>query len=191
MECSKANELMMKYMDGTLSEQDAGRLRKHIDQCEGCKADFTVYDEIVSAFEMPEETFAPDGFVEAVMTKINALESASVKATVKADSILLTVWGLFTVLLGLGCVLALNREPISAYLAAQPALAGYMDMLAPIGVMVGEFVSGIAASAEALFSQASTFVAGAKYVVLGIAACLALVQVFLSRRERVAARKKV
>ena len=191
MECSKANELMMKYMDGTLAEADAERLRRHVAQCEGCKADFLVYDEIVSEFSAMDETPAPEGFVDAVMAKVDALESASVKATVKTDSILLTVWGVFTVLFGLGFALALNREAVSEFLAAQPALAGYMDMLAPLGAQVGDFVSSIAMASEALFSQASAFLADTKYIVLGIAACLALAQVVLARRERAAARKKV
>ena len=188
MECSRANELMMQYMDGTLSEANAAKLRKHIDHCEACSADFAVYDEIVGAFEICDETPAPDGFVEAVMTKVSALESVSVKAAGKADNILLTVWGIFTVLLGLGFALVLNREAISVFLAEQPALAVYMDTLAPIGVLVGDFVSGFATAAEALWVQTGAFLNGAKYFILGIAACLALTQVVLSLRERSASR---
>jgi len=195
MECSKANELMMKYMDGALSEADAERLHKHIAQCDMCKADFMIYDEIVSEFSTLDEAPAPDGFVDAVMAKIGALEteSASAKASVKADNILVTVWGIFTVLLGLGFVLALNRDAVSTFLASQPALAGYMETLAPLGVMVGDFAAGITAVTQDLFAQAAVLLADVKYVILGIAACLALAPVVLSVREKraVTGRKKV
>ena len=186
MECSKANELMMKYMDGAISTQEAERLHKHIEQCEDCKADFLIYDEIVTGFSTLDETPAPDGFTEAVMAKIESLEteSASAKASVKADNILVTVWGIFSVLFGLGFALAMNREAISEFLSSRPALAGYMETLAPIGVMAGDFASGITAAVETIFMQASAFLADTKYVILAIAACLALAQVILSFREK-------
>jgi len=190
MECSKANELMMKYMDGTITESDADRLRKHITECETCKADFLIYDEIVSAFTELDNTPAPDGFVEAVMTKIEFLKPASAKASDKADGILLIVLGVFSVLFGLGFALVMNREAISAYLSAQPALAGYMETLAPFGVMVDEFAANIAAAAGSLFAQAASIFTGGRYIFLGIAVCLALASVVLAWREKSAAQKK-
>jgi len=186
MECSKANELMMKYMDGAISEPEAERLHKHIAQCEDCKADFLVYDEIVSGFSTLDETPAPDGFTEAVMTKIESLatESASAKAAVTADNILVTVWGVFSVLFGLGFALTMNREAISAFLANHPAFSGYMEVLAPFGARAGDFASGITAAVETAFMQASVFLADTRYIILGIAACLALAPVLLSFREK-------
>jgi len=190
MECSKANEMMMQYMDGTLSAGDAERLQKHIAQCDACRADFMIYDEIVMDFETLEETPAPDGFVEAVMSKIDALEPASVKANEKIDNILVAVWGAFSVLFGLGFALALNREAVMSFLAAQPLFAGYMETLAPIGVIIGDFVTGLGTATENFFTQTLALFSGAKYIVLAIAACLALAMVILTRREKAAAGKK-
>ena len=190
MECSKANEMMMRFMDGTLSEDDAARLHKHLASCDGCRADFAIYDEIVADFLTLEETPAPDGFVEAVMARVEALEPVSKKVNEKIDNILVAVWGGFSVLFGLGFALSLNREAVMSFLASQPAFAGYMETLAPVAVMVGDFVTGLGAAAETLFTQSLAFLSGAKYIVLAIAACLALATVILTRREKAAAGKK-
>jgi len=184
MECSKANEMMMQYMDGTLSEGDAERLRRHLAQCDTCRADFAIYDEIVTDFQELEETPAPDGFVAAVMEKIEALESVSVKSNEKIDNILVAVWGAFSVLFGLGFAIVLNREAVMEFLSAQPVLAGYMETLAPIGVIVGDFVTGLGTATGAFFAQSLSFLNGTKYIILAIAACLALATVVLTRRDK-------
>jgi len=71
--CSKYGDYMMKYMDGTLSEAEEARLKKHMDSCAACAEDFAAYSEILQGFDSVELVETPADFAPAVMAQISSL----------------------------------------------------------------------------------------------------------------------
>ena len=76
LDCKKAENLIMKYMDGELSPEDAQLLNDHIKCCEKCREEFFVFDAMMqNAAEVSKEVIrAPEGFEKAVMSKIHTEE---------------------------------------------------------------------------------------------------------------------
>ncbi len=72
MNCSSASDLMMKYMDGTLQQDEVVELNKHLSFCEKCKEEFAIFDDILKQFDVMEEETSQLGqdFNDAVMSQI-------------------------------------------------------------------------------------------------------------------------
>ncbi len=72
MNCSSASDLMMKYMDGTLQQDEVVELNKHLSFCEKCKEEFAIFDDILKQFDVMEEDAPQLGqdFTDAVMAKV-------------------------------------------------------------------------------------------------------------------------
>ena len=183
MECDKIELLMMKHMDGALTEDEKERLEKHIRSCEKCGEDFLIYEEIQNGLPEPM-IFAPDNFETLVMEKINALPENK-KFAGSIDNLLCVVWGIFSVMFGLGFLAVMNKESVIAYISENPSLSGYTDILVSIsnfaesaGTMVMEAVTG--ASAEV-----SGYISASRYIILLIIAVLAVLQYVVYKKNKV------
>jgi len=185
MNCSKADEYFMKYIDNCLSAQEAEQLHKHLLTCEKCRADFAVYDSIVSEFSGMEFIMeAPMGFEEAVMEKIKELPAP--KAAVdKGINTLLTVIGIgFISVLALGFIIFINRDIIIEMAGAYPQLAAYVAFLNPVAEYVTSFMDNIWNVVLNLSNAAFNFAGGYKYVILVAALALLAIQIALRGRSK-------
>ncbi|HEX3028226.1 MAG TPA: zf-HC2 domain-containing protein [Clostridia bacterium] len=75
MNCSIAQECMMRYFDGNLNDIETAQFRQHLKTCQKCKEDFESMKEI---FDNLGEDFAaepPDDFEIQVMEKIAIVEA--------------------------------------------------------------------------------------------------------------------
>lgn len=125
MECRRANELIMKYMDSEINEKEAFELHNHTANCEECRVMFALYAEIMDGFDMTEEIEAPLGFEEAVMESIaNVVPGYRQSFTMNLGCIMLSI---FSVLAGLGTLLVIRREYIMEYMINTPGLEKYTD----------------------------------------------------------------
>ena len=186
MECEKAGGLMMKYMDGALTDAEAASLNRHVQACGNCMEDFVTYDGIISSFSEMQLTEAPEGFEYRVMDIISQLPEVAIKPVNRP---LYGVLGIFTVLMGLGFVLVMNRDAMLGWVSGYPKLVPLMNFLIPVSTAV----NSISHQAAAFLSQVSSYLRQAgsslNYVPLLLFGVLAAVQYVIYRRERAVANK--
>ncbi|MDR1531242.1 MAG: zf-HC2 domain-containing protein [Clostridiales bacterium] len=180
MNCAKADELMMRYMDGTLSEDDAVLLKKHLDTCAACAEDFSLYDEIVTHFSEDTLVSAPEGFEKAVMERIRALPA--LVARPELDTLLYLVWGAVSVLFGIGLIVFFNRDAIIESLAANPAFARYIDLLPPVSDYVTTVLADVSQTVSAVADSVQAYISSFRYLLLIIFVILAAAQMVIARR---------
>ena len=137
MDCRRANELIMKYMDSEINENEALELHNHTEICDECRGMFALYSEIMDGFDMIDEIEAPSGFEDDVMAGIaNVVPGYRQSFTMNLGCIILSV---FSALAGLGTLLVIWREYIMEYMVNTPGLdkytgnfqyiSGYLDRL--------------------------------------------------------------
>ena len=154
MVCEKYGELMMKYMDGRLDDFEQMNLDKHIEACEACREDFAIYQEMLVSFESGEVIEAPEGFVAAVMEKvedINLYFPKKVRDKGKVlDNVIFAIWGLMATAFVAGAGLFLHGETIFNWL--------YTNGLAAIAVVImpfADFAVGFGGTLEYYTTTAS------------------------------------
>jgi len=183
MDCEKASDLMMKYMDGVLTEGEAASLNRHIKVCGRCAEDFFVYDGIMNSFSEMTLSEPPEGFERRVMEIVRQLPEMGLKSVNRA---LYGVIGVFSVLLSLGIILDMNRESILGWMRQYPQFESFIKLYAPVSDAVGSIslrVSTAAAQVSAYLQQVGS---NLNYVLLLLAVVLAAAQFVIYRRERVA-----
>ena len=70
--CEDCAALLDLYVDGELSPEDMDRVRAHLETCSGCRAYVDDALAIRAAFPDVEDTEAPTGFAESVMSAVQA-----------------------------------------------------------------------------------------------------------------------
>lgn len=189
MDCKKANDLMMKYMDESMNEEEAMALKEHIGKCSQCYEDFLSYNEILEEFSDNTEVInAPDDFEACVMEKIYSLGEVYKPKENSFYSFLYGIWGVISLLCGFGMVLMLNKATVISYLSSKEAFSGYVKYFTAIDGYVMEFKDSIIG----IFNKLLNFVGG--YILnIQIAAIIALLvliiaQVAIFRKNKVEAR---
>jgi len=182
MECEKANDLMMKYMDGILTESEADLLNKHIKTCNRCKEDFLAYDAIMDDFSEMTLSEPPEGFELRVMSIIKQLPEAGLKSVNRA---LYGVLGVFSVLLGIGIILDMNKEQLLNWMDQYPRLKPLLDIYAPISAAAGNISLEVTAALSQAMSYLQQVISGLYYVPLLLFGVLTAAQFVIYRRERV------
>ena len=185
MNCSKADEYFMKYIDNCLTAGEAEKLHKHLSTCEKCKADFAIYDSIAGEFSDMEFIIeAPQGFEDKVMEKIKELPAPKA-AFDRSVNTILTVIGIgFVSVLALGFIIFINRDIIIEIASRYPQLAGYVAFLGPVSEYVTNFMSNIWTVAAVFSSTAFDIVGSYKYVILVAALALLAIQFALRGKSK-------
>lgn len=182
MKCEDADLLMMKYMDGEITSQDAQRLNQHILACKECKEAFLIYDCMMSEMSDMPQIVSPKGFECAVMLKIAELpQTQSVYST--RDRVKIMVAGTFAMLLSIAALLISYRDSIISNLANNEHLGVYMQNLVPVVERVEmQKENVISVFNSAIISVEHTLSASAGVIVTGIVV-LCVVQVALVMRR--------
>lgn len=71
MDCKRAEELIMEYLDGVISDNDRIELMKHTDKCFKCKEELSLMLETVGMIENLEEINPPEDIENIVMESID------------------------------------------------------------------------------------------------------------------------
>ena len=183
MECEGAELLLMKYMDNTLAETETDPLNAHLESCGKCRGDFMIYDEILR--ELSHQTvYAPDNFEALVMDVIRKLPSDSKKFMSSADNLLCVVWGIFSVLFGLGFLAVMNRESIIGYLSDNPSLKAYADFLIPVSRFADAAAASLMSAADTLVTDVSAYISSSRYILMLIVGVLIMVQYVIYKKNK-------
>lgn len=71
MECSEISNLIMKYVDGDISEVELKFLNKHMQFCESCRQEFEMMTEVIKCINELPEVSPPYNFEAKVMERIS------------------------------------------------------------------------------------------------------------------------
>jgi len=176
----------MSYMDGSLTARQQAELERHASSCAPCAEDFAVYRGIMADFSETALISAPEGFDEAVMEKIRALPAIS-RPREFFDSVVFGIWGVFSVLMGLGVVLALNKDTLLAGMSQNPAYINLMALINPISAYVSDAAGGVAKVWQNAVNAVSAYAGPIKYAVVAAFVLLAAVQFFVHKNDKVEA----
>lgn len=185
MDCKMSDMLIMKYMDGELSENEAKMLNAHILDCEACRKEFYLYDSMIKEFEAMPEICAPDGFELEVMAKVTALNHNYATVQYKVEHKTLgVVLGVFSVILACGAGVFVFREPIlnSAFGAMLPE--GAYDKLINMSGFVSEFLGLCAETLSSVFTSANSALTAAMGVVVLLIVVVAALQGYILYKRR-------
>jgi len=183
MDCEKANDLMMKYMDGILTEPEAQSLHGHIKVCGRCKEDFLIYDGIMGDFSKMTLSEPPEGFEMRVMNIVRQLPETGLKSVRRS---LYGVLGVFSVLLGLGIIMNMNRESLLNWIGRYPQFKPLLDAYAPIADAFGKISMQVSAALSQVSAYLQQAASNLYYVPLLLFLALAAAQLFIYKRERAA-----
>jgi predicted anti-sigma-YlaC factor YlaD len=102
MDCNKAAEATLQYMEKTIKPATAKALALHLLDCESCREYFTALDMTMDALDEGAVEFseAPPGFTESVMEKVNALPAYHEKKNTNYKLIMRIAGGITTVVMG-------------------------------------------------------------------------------------------
>ncbi len=186
MECSKADGLIMKYMDNTISANEAKALNAHLALCEKCMSDFLAYDEIMSEFSELELVSPMDGFETAVMAKIEECGVIYEKRTSLLDNIITVIIGFASVLLGIGFLFAINRDQIIDYLESASFIGSYVSFMKPMLNLITEYSNSFINVVTTFALNCARFMSDYKYGIL-IAFIAILAIQFIRKKDKVEA----
>ncbi|MDR1706020.1 MAG: zf-HC2 domain-containing protein [Clostridiales bacterium] len=190
-ECERAGELMMKYMDGELTEREILKLREHLEVCPACKEDFITYDFIHEELSQGAGLISPpDGFVKAVMTKVSALPSPKKIAAAAFDTKLRTLWAVISALFGVAFLLVWYKDPILSYMSGISWLSGYVGAIIPAVDRLYGAAASFFSNISAFAMTALDFISAYKYVFFAGFCVLCGVQFFISRRRAAAGKAR-
>lgn len=185
MECSRSDKLIMKYMDSTITKNEAEMLHKHLSECSDCMEDFKIYDEIMTDFAEVELVPAPDNFEDAVMAKVLECGVEYGKRANAADSLFTFVIGAVSVLFGLGFMLVVNREQIMSYLLESDIFGPYAKTVSPMVNVVMEYTNSFINQITDFASGIGGIISDYKYIVLVGFVALLVAQYILRKKDKV------
>ncbi len=173
MDCKISDMLIMKYIDGEISEAEAATLNAHILECEACRKEFYFYDSMVKGFDTLPEIEAPKNFETEVMAKIKALDYSYAEAPRTERRLLVTIAAIFSVIVGGGIALYAFREPIIRVALGTFLGAEAYDKLLDVSGFVGEFMVMIRNTVFGVLSTSSP----ASSILMGVLAFIVVVMV--------------
>lgn len=174
---------MMKYMDKTLSKQEAELLNAHAAVCGSCKEELSAYDEVLDVFDAAELIEAPDNFTFEVMEKVNLCEHSFKRVQNGIDNTLALLLGTLSMIAALAFLFINNREQVLSYMDSVPALAGAASFIRPLANLLQTFYTNLIVSATGFIASSSEFLFSYRFLFLGIAVALSLLFVFIKRRK--------
>lgn len=120
MDCKKASDIMMDYFDSPLDSNPhkLNKLCRHLQECDGCRADFNAYDELMTNILPVDEIVETPADIEAlVMARILSFDMETEKKHVTKEAVMFTLWGAASALIGLYFAYGLTNETVQAVLA--------------------------------------------------------------------------
>lgn len=183
MECKKANDLMMKYMDQIITENEALLLRDHVSSCADCLEDFKIYDEMMTDFADIEIISAPEGFEESVALKIEESGFVYKPRNKFINNLLTNLIGGVAVIFAIGFIFIVNRDNIMNFMLTNDFLSSYMDIITPMTNLITTYTNNFIAAVSQFASSVAVFAAGNKYYILGAFIALLIAQYVILRRK--------
>lgn len=177
MDCKKADQFMMKYMDDVIAEDEKLELDEHLKLCEDCREAFTIYGEMSDYFSTVELIEAPENFEMCVMEKISLLPKASEQSAETTDNLIHIACGMAFVLFGICIIAVINNEAVLRYVSGG-------EVLLPLAVYLQGFIDTASSIVYDIFKSFNAFIAQAKYYMLAVLVFIIALQVFVYKNDK-------
>ncbi len=184
MECKNSANLMMKFMDKTITNKEADKLKRHAAACPSCKADLEMYDEILSCFDDVEIFDAPHGFELCVLEKLQNIDIYTKKIAARVDSFMCVVLGVASVIVAVVFMLISNKAAILDYMSQTPSLAGIASFLRPLDALVQEYIANLGTAVDSVVHGSFVFLDTYKFIFLAAAAVLVGIRLYIGRKKK-------
>ncbi len=113
LECKKINELMLAFMENSITEEENSFLQNHLKSCKDCSKDFALYTEILDEFlEKDNLLEAPESLELNVMQKIENIEPKYLQIKNKMQNFCFVSLISYIALLTLTLITRFNKENI-------------------------------------------------------------------------------
>lgn len=180
MSCNKTEDLIMRYMDGSISEMEAVKLNEHISECELCREEFQAYDEVMALFLESELEEAPPEFEERVMARIACLTPNYVRGPKwTLNNVSGTLWGIYCILFGFGVMAVMYRDAVLEFISKNPSAASVVSVLYPIRDRFVQLTSEFTQMFEQLAVTFNTYAAQSRVFVLTVLGIIIAMQVVI------------
>ncbi|MEJ2367433.1 MAG: zf-HC2 domain-containing protein [Acidobacteriota bacterium] len=70
MHCQKVLELLPRFIENDFSEEEAEQIRKHLEECESCRAEYEAMARLVDSLEDYPLVNVPASFKDAIMRSL-------------------------------------------------------------------------------------------------------------------------
>lgn len=183
MNCEDAQSYMMAYMEKEITKEEAELLALHLASCALCRDAFEVYDTMAETLACLPDYEAPEGFEAAVLSKISALPVKRILWTWE-DRVRTVLYSVFSLLFGIGSVLAFFREPIMTALGGNPFFSGYIERLTPVANAVASHTRELSVLLFSSITAVNSMVANAMGVLCLLLSIVCGMQIYLVRKRR-------
>ena len=187
MNCSSANEYIMKFFDGKCSDIEYEELKNHLNECEEYKKAFDELDEIFNILKT-EEVEPPENFEAEVMKKVEAYERKRKK---KAEIFMITVYSIATAAVVALTMLLVSSSGIDAVwrdiTETITSFESFKDFTSAVGDVTGKFFIIVLATARALFDVGVVIINEYYYIIVAVGILFVLAHrtfVYLTNRSR-------
>lgn len=186
MNCSRAEKLMMDYIDNTLSADDAKKLNEHLKVCENCKESFLIYEMFQDAIQDEEIIEAPENFEKELMIKISDITPSYItKENISMDSLNAIIWGTFAMLFGIGIMFNLYDDSILTYVAQNEYISNFYNVITPIGNLISKYINESFAYFQNIVLSMNNLITYSKVICAVLVAILSLVQIKIKKTDKV------
>ncbi|HHW66418.1 MAG: hypothetical protein PWP07_1932 [Epulopiscium sp.] len=186
MECNHADKLMMKYMDGILTMEEAQKLNFHITECESCRESFFTYQMVMDELRDESAMKAPDGFESEVMAKIKDIEiDYKLKEPMPIENISAMLWGVFSLLFGIGVLLCIYNQPVLKFLLENPYTKDWAQAMIPTMDLLNEYINDIKTKLQEFVSDGGQIFTVVKMIAVPVLTVLASIKYYIYRKKKV------
>jgi len=155
MDCTIAENLTMKYAEGTITPPESQGLVKHVLSCESCREFYLLFDEMLEQTTTDDLEKVPGDFTRNVMLAVKALPCREAKVKRSAGSVVYSVlWGFSVMILGLALLLVFNPTWLEVPIlnTIHDGLMAFGAWMIAIGERIGNSVSLNVTQAMSLFA---------------------------------------
>lgn len=186
MKCNHADQLLMKYMDGILTMDEAKKLNYHITECVSCREEFFTYQIMMEELQEGKMVEAPEQFEFEVMDKIKGIDfDYKVKEIGSIENITAMLWGVFSLVFGIGVLLFIYRQPVLEYLLQSPYMGDWVKAVLPAVDLLSSQINDIRTEIEEFLSNGRQIITLLKVITISVLTMLASIQYYIYRKKKV------
>lgn len=185
MKCRQADELMMEYLDGVLTEEKAQQLNQHLKSCDSCVETFYAYEQIKEELNDMVMIEAPHEFTQEVMAAVALIEPQYEVQINPIENITGIVWGMFSICFGVGILLFMYQQEILTALLGHPLTSSWVGQFIPAFDLLGEYLQQLQSNLAGIKEFLQQIVENGKNLLIASLVLLGIVQYKIYRKEKV------
>ncbi|NMA83007.1 MAG: hypothetical protein GX962_03975 [Epulopiscium sp.] len=185
MKCRQADELMMAYLDGILTQEKAQELNIHLQNCDLCVESFYAYEQIKQELNEIVITEAPHGFTQRVMATVAEIDPQYEVQANPIENLAGIVWGMFSIFFGVGILLLMYQQEILNLLLSHPLTSSWIGQFIPTFDLLRDSIQGIQSNLIGIKEFIIQMIESGRNLLTVSLVVLGIVQYKIYRKEKV------